>query len=146
MNDDYMKVAYLQAKKAYKKDEVPIGAILVLNNKIIAKNYNSVEKHKDCTMHAEIKVIKQAQRKLKNWRLNNCTLYVTLQPCLMCMGAIIQSRIKHIIYSVESNYLSKEEKEYVNFLIKKHNIIMEKGILEEENKNLLDTFFQKKRK
>ncbi|MDD3340699.1 MAG: nucleoside deaminase [Bacilli bacterium] len=145
MNNDYMKEAYQLAQKAFKKKEVPIGAIVVNNNKIIGKGYNSVERNKDCTKHAEIIAIQQAQKKLKNWRLNNCTLYVTLHPCLMCIGAIIQSRISHVVYAVESNYLTDSEKEYIDLLLKTHNVDIQKGSMGEENKKILGTFFKKKR-
>ena len=94
MNEYYMKIAIKQANKALKYNEVPVGAIIVKNNKIIAKAYNKKEKSNDSTKHAEIIAISKACKKFKNWRLDDCILYVTMEPCMMCSGAIEQSRIK----------------------------------------------------
>lgn len=91
--EKYMKLALLQAKKAYDKLEVPVGCIIVKDNKVIARAYNQKETKLDSTMHAEIIAIKKACKKLGTWRLNGCEMYVTLEPCSMCAGAIIQSRI-----------------------------------------------------
>ena len=92
----YMKEAIKQAEKAYSKLEVPVGAIIVKDGKIIAKAYNQKEEKKDTTMHAEISAIKKASKKLGAWRLNDCEMYVTLEPCPMCAGAIINSRLKKV--------------------------------------------------
>ena len=93
----YMDLAYQEAIKAFKKDEVPVGAILVKNDRIIAKAHNLKERKQLATKHAEIVVIEKASKKLHNWHLDECSLYVTLEPCAMCAGAIMQSRIKEVI-------------------------------------------------
>lgn len=100
MNEKFMLEALKQAKKAYNKGEVPVGAVIIKNNKIIAKSYNKIEKKQDSTSHAEINVIKLASKKLKNWRLIECDLYVTLEPCDMCKGAIKNSRIENVYFLV----------------------------------------------
>ena len=92
----FMKEALLEAKKAYKKLEIPVGAIIVKDGEIIARAHNIKEEKKDTTKHAEILAIQRASKKLETWRLNDCEMYVTLEPCPMCAGAIIQSRLKKI--------------------------------------------------
>ena len=103
MKEHFMKQAIKEAKKAFDNDEVPIGAVIVLNDKIISKAYNKKEKQNSVLGHAEIIAIKKAERKLKNWRLENCDLYVTLEPCPMCASAIQQSRINNIYYGIENS-------------------------------------------
>ena len=98
MNEKYMKEAIKEAKKSYKKDEVPIGAVIVKDNKIIARAHNLKEKKHMVTSHAEIEAIHKAAKKLGTWHLEECDLYVTLEPCPMCAGAILQSRIDKVIY------------------------------------------------
>jgi len=100
---DPIKVIKKLANYADKIDEIPIGAIIIKDNKIIAGAYNTMEKEQSSLAHAEIKVIRIAQKKLKNWRLDNCKLYVTLEPCLMCSGAIHFSRIKDVTFLLSSN-------------------------------------------
>ncbi|TLG77189.1 tRNA adenosine(34) deaminase TadA [Culicoidibacter larvae] len=95
---DFMREAIRLAKKAESLGEVPIGAIIVHDNKVIARAYNTREKSQNALDHAEIKVIKKACEKLGTWRLNECTLYVTLEPCPMCSGAVIQSRVGRLVY------------------------------------------------
>ena len=95
-------IAYKQAQKALKIDEVPVGAIIVKDGKVIASAYNKKEKLKDPTAHAEILAIRKACKKLKSWHLDGCILYVTLEPCTMCAGAIIQARINKVIYGAKS--------------------------------------------
>ena len=92
----YMKEALKEAKKAYKKQEIPVGAIIVKDGKIIARGYNQKELKKDSTMHAEIIAIRKASKKIGAWRLNDCEMYITLEPCPMCAGAIVNSRVKKI--------------------------------------------------
>ena len=97
----FMEIALKEAKKANKKDEVPIGAVIVKDNKVIAKGYNKREKSKNAINHAEIVAIKRACRKLKDWRLEACEMYVTLKPCPMCAGAISNARIKRVYFGAE---------------------------------------------
>ncbi len=98
--DEYfMNLALKEAKKAYLKQEVPVGCVIVLNNEIIAKAHNTRHKNKSVFDHAEILAIKKANKKLNSWMLDNAVMYVTLEPCLMCAGAIIQSRIKKVVYA-----------------------------------------------
>ena len=104
MNEDYkyMKLALKQAQKALKEDEVPVGAIIVKDNKVIAKAYNQKEQKNQPTAHAEILAITKACKKLKTWHLDDCVIYVTLEPCVMCAGALLQARIKKIVYGAKS--------------------------------------------
>lgn len=119
MNEKYMEIAYLEAKKAYKKMEVPVGAVIVKDNKVISKAHNLTETKNDCTKHAEIIAIKKASKKLKNWRLIDCDLYVTLEPCEMCKGAISLSRIKNVYFFVKKE--DKKTKDTCNYIFKSDN-------------------------
>ena len=96
--EKFMREALKQAKRAYEKGEIPVGAVIVKDNKIIARAYNEKGKKKDTTRHAEIIAIQKASKKLNAWRLSGCEMYVTLEPCSMCAGALIQARIKETIY------------------------------------------------
>lgn len=138
----YMKIALKEAKKASSQNEVPIGCIIVKNNKIIAKAHNKKEKTKKITDHAEILAINKACKKLKTWHLNDCIMYTTVEPCLMCSGAIIQSHI-NIIYCAAKNEKFGELNN-INKYLKKMTINY--GILEKESIELLQKFFIKKRK
>lgn len=142
MNEKYMNIALIEAKKAYKKNEVPIGCIIVKNNKIISKAYNKKEKTNVVTKHAEIIAIEKACKKLKTWHLNDCILYTTVEPCLMCTGAIIQSRMKKVVYATEN-----EKYGSLNKIVKesKSKLEIEKNILAEKSIALLQNFFNKKR-
>ena len=97
----FLKEALKRAKKAEKSDEVPIGCVIVKDNKVLSSGYNKREGAKDATAHAEILAIKKACKKLKSWRLESCVLYVTLQPCTMCFGAILNARIKKVVYGAK---------------------------------------------
>lgn len=139
MDEYYIKIALLEAKKAFKNDDVPVGAIIVENNKIISKAYNKREKNNQIIDHAEIIAISKACKKKKTTYLNNCTLYVTLEPCMMCTGAILQSHIKRVVYCTDSpkyGYLSKNN----------NAVEIVKGICEKESSDLLKEFFKTKRK
>ena len=114
MQEKYYEEIIRLAKKAYKKGEVPVGAIVVKDGKILAKAYNMVEKDKNATLHAEILAIKKASKKLKNWRLNGCEMYVTLEPCDMCTGAIKLSRISKVYYMVKKNDNNNSSQEYIH--------------------------------
>lgn len=142
MNDElYMEIALKEAKKALKKDEIPVGAIIVKDGKIIAKSHNKRNKSNRVKDHAEILVIDKANKKLKNWRLLDCEIYVTLEPCPMCASAIEQSRIKRIVTgSVNKNNQTKEITD--NILKEKEHI---NKVKEKECTDLMNEFFKKKR-
>ena len=141
-----MKEALKEAQKAYKKDEVPVGAIIVLNNKIIARAYNTREKSNDATNHAEIIAIKKACKKVKDFRLINAELYVTLEPCLMCLGAILNARIKKVYFGAS---IDKENalttKEIIDRAELNHRTEIEGGILKEDCSVLVSSYFREKR-
>ncbi len=136
MNEKYMHLALLEAKKAYKKGEVPIGAVIVRNNKIISKAHNLIEKKQNSIMHAEIIAISKASKKLKNWRLIDCDMYVTLEPCLMCASAIELSRINKVYF------LTSKDK---NIKIDNNKYIHIKSNLNDESLSLIKIFFKSKR-
>ncbi|MFA5603876.1 MAG: nucleoside deaminase [Bacilli bacterium] len=102
MKNEYMKLALIEAKKSLKSNDVPVGAIIVKDGIVLAKAHNKREKNQLVTNHAEIIAIEKACKKLNSWHLDDCILYVTLEPCLMCYGAIIQSRISKIFYAASS--------------------------------------------
>ena len=137
MNEYYMKIAIKQARKALKYNEVPVGAIIVKNNKVISKAFNKKEKNKDVTQHAELIAISKACKKIKNWRLDDCEIYVTMEPCMMCSGAIEQSRIKKIIYGVKNENYGYTEN------LKNIEIISQ--VCENICKDMIQTFFKKRR-
>ncbi len=95
---EFMNLAIREAKKAYKEDEVPIGCVIVKDDVVLARAHNKKVKKQDATAHSEIECIKKASKKLNNWHLDDCEMYVTLEPCIMCGGAIINSRIKKVYY------------------------------------------------
>ncbi len=142
MNDEkYMKIALKEAKKALDKDEIPVGAVIVKDNKIIAKAYNTRNMSNRVVDHAEIIAINKANKKLNNWRLEDCEIYITLEPCPMCASAIEQSRIKRIITGAVNNNL---ETRNISFdILKKINWV--KNCCSEECSNLINIFFYNKR-
>lgn len=139
----YMLKALEQAKKAYKKNEVPVGAVIVNNNKIIASAFNKRETRQNALYHAEILAINKACKKLKSFRLESCEMYVTLEPCPMCSGAIVNARFKKVFFGCpDLNYGCCGSK--YNFLQDKnfeHLVEVEGGILSDECSTLLKTFF-----
>ena len=144
----YMKEALKQAKKAEAIDEVPIGCIIVYNDKIIARGYNRRNIDKNTLSHAELNAIRKASKKLGDWRLDDCEMYVTLEPCQMCAGAIVQSRIKKI-YIGCMNPKAGCAGSVLNLLqVGKfnHQVEIVKGILESECSIMLTNFFKKLRK
>lgn len=147
-NEKWMKEAIKQAKKAAQKDEVPIGCVIVKDDQIIARAYNKREMKQCSTAHAEILAIEKACKKLGSWRLEDCDLYVTLEPCPMCSGAIIQSRIRNVIFGaydpkggcMGSNMNINDVRGF------NHYPDIEGGILQDECSGLLKDFFKAKRK
>ncbi|CAL4322046.1 tRNA adenosine(34) deaminase TadA [Buchnera aphidicola] len=148
MQDDqdkyWMKIALKNAYYAKKKGEVPIGAIVVFEKRIIGRGRNSSISQNDPTAHAEIIALRRAGKKIKNYRLLNTTLYVTLQPCIMCCGAIINSRIKRLVFG--TSYKKKYFLE--NFFLdleKKNKFHIKKNVMENQCSKILSNFFKKKR-
>ena len=148
MQNKFMKVAIAQALKALSVDEVPIGACLVLDGKVIARAHNLTEKKQDATAHAEILVIQKACKKLKSWRLDGATLYVTVEPCSMCAGAIANARISKVYYGAEEHKSGCAKSLYPvlsnNGL--NHTVEFEGGLQGEVCANLLKDYFKSKRK
>ena len=146
--EKYMKEAIRQAKKAYALREVPIGCVIVYEGKIIARGYNRRNTDKNTTSHAEINAIRKASKKLGDWRLEGCTLYVTLEPCQMCAGAIVQARIDRVVIGsmnpkagCAGSVLNLLEMDGFN-----HKVQVERGVLEEECTIMLSGFFKELRK
>ncbi len=143
-----MEEALSQAKISLKKDEVPIGAVVVRDGKIISKGHNMRESKKNATMHAEIVAINKACKKLKDWRLENCELYVTLEPCPMCAGAIANARIKKVIYAAKEKTSNDNlcEKILTSTRLNHKCEIVQAVEFEEECSKILTQFFKNKRK
>ena len=146
-HEDWMRLALNEAKKAFALNEVPVGAVLVHNGRVLAIAHNQREQDQDPTAHAEILVLRKAAKELGHWRLINASLYVTLEPCPMCAGAIVQARIKHLIYgaadpkggAVDSRVKLLQDKLW------NHKVEVTAGVLEEDCAKLLKDFFQNKR-
>lgn len=145
--EKYMKEAIRQAKKAYALDEVPIGCVIVQDGKIIARGYNRRNTDKNTLAHAELTAIRKASRKTGDWRLEDCTMYVTLEPCQMCAGAIVQSRMKKVIIA-SMNPKAGCAGSVLNLLQMaafNHQVEIERGLLEEECSKMLSQFFRELR-
>ncbi len=138
--DYFMKQALRQAENAFAEEEVPIGAIVVADNQIIGKGYNQVEKLNDPTAHAEMLAITAASGYLNSKYLNECTLYVTVEPCVMCYGAIRNARIKNIVIGC-----MEPKHGFTNFVNNAQKLNVLKGVLEEESSMLMKTFFESRR-
>jgi tRNA(adenine34) deaminase len=143
MDELFMKEALKEAQKAYEINEVPIGAVIVRNGEIVGRGYNQKETMKDATLHAEISAIKDACVNLRGWRLPGCTMYVTLEPCSMCAGALVNSRIERLVIGARDlktgacgSVLNIVQMEKLN-----HQINVQFGVLEEDCSNILKTFF-----
>lgn len=142
-----MLEALKEAKKAYAKDEVPVGAVIVKDGKIIARGHNLKELKCDTTKHAEIIAIQKASKKLQSWRLINCEMYVTLEPCAMCAGAMIQSRISKLYFGA-SDLKTGAVGSVLNLLEDykfNHQVEFQGGILKNECENILKQFFKELR-
>ena len=140
----FMREALKEAQKAYDQAEVPIGAVVVLNGEIIGRGHNLREKEQDATLHAEIKAIRQANQHLGSWRLEDCELFVTLEPCPMCSGAMILARMKKVIFGAfdpkagtAGTFMNLLQDSRFN-----HQVEVEQGVLEEECKEILRSFFK----
>lgn len=145
-NEQYMKEALKQAKKAFEKGEIPIGAVVVYQGKIIARAYNKREMLQDVTAHAEVLAMKKACKKLQSWRLEDCSIYVTLEPCVMCAGAMIQARIKKVFYGARNARFGVHQGPIHLFDVPfNHKVEVESGILEADCSSLISEFFGKMR-
>jgi len=144
----FMKLAIKEAKKAYKKDEVPVGAVVVKNGRIISKAHNLIKRLKDPTAHAEILAIKKASKKIKNERLLGMKLYTTLEPCSMCAGAIILARIETLVFGAKDPKTGACGSVFkiINNKKNNHRIKVIKGVLEKECGEIIKNFFKEKRK
>lgn len=147
VQEKYMKEALRQAKKAYSLGEVPIGCVIVYQGKIIGRGYNRRNTDKNTLAHAELTAIKKASKYIGDWRLEDCSLYVTLEPCQMCAGAIVQARIPEVIMGCMNpkagcagSILNVLEMPEFN-----HQVIVTRGVLEAECSNMLKIFFSELR-
>src|SRR5437764_6938426 len=147
-DDDFMREALRQAKKAYNADEVPIGAVVVRGGKIIGRAHNQVELLKDATAHAEMLAITQAEASVGDWRLNECDLYVTKEPCFMCAGALVHVRMRRVIFGcadlqagAAGGVLNLVQLPSLN-----HRCEITSGVLREECAGLLQMFFKARRR
>ena len=149
MNEDekWMNLALEQAKKARKEGEVPVGAILVKNGLLIAKAHNQPISKNDATAHAEIQLIRKAGEIQKNYRLTGTSLYVTLEPCAMCLGAIMHARIERVIYGAHEPKTGAcgSSENLINAKCFNHKIDLVSGVLESQNRELLKEFFASRR-
>lgn len=148
LEEKYMKEALKEAQKAYDKLEIPVGCVIVKEGKIIARAHNLKETKFDTTKHAEILAIQKASKKLKSWRLIDCEMYVTLEPCSMCAGAIINSRIKKVYVGTldeKTGACGSVFNLFEDYTFN-HKVELQTGIMEEECKKILKEFFKKLRK
>ena len=144
----YMKEALKEAYKAYNKKETPIGAIVVKGGEIVGRGHNLTETLNDCTAHAEILAIREAAENLGGWRLIDCDLYVTMEPCIMCSGAIVNSRIKNLIIGtkhIKNSYIEKQHEFKIDYY-EDSNVEVSFGVLKEDCCNILQEFFKNLRK
>ena len=148
MEEKFMKEALKEAKKAYDKLEVPVGCVIVKDGKIIARSHNQKETKLDTTKHAEILAIQKASKKIGAWRLLDCEMYVTLEPCTMCAGAIINSRIKKVYFGAKDAKTGACGSVLNLFKDYKfnHKVEMEEGIMQKECEKILKDFFRELRK
>lgn len=146
-HEKFMKEAIRQAQKAYALDEVPIGCVIVYEGKIIARGYNRRNTDKNTLSHAELTAIKKASKKLGDWRLEGCTMYITLEPCQMCAGAIVQARVSEVVIGsmnpkagCAGSVLNILQMEEFN-----HQVTVTRDVLKEECSRMLSQFFQELR-
>jgi tRNA(adenine34) deaminase len=147
MEEKYMNEALIEAQKAFELDEVPIGCVIVKNDKIISRGYNLRESTQKSTKHAEIVAIESACEAINSWRLEECDIYITLEPCPMCAGAILQSRIKNVIYGASDFKGGSLGSCFNMYDIKgfNHYPTITKGVMQEECSEILKKFFKNKR-
>jgi len=146
-HQDWMRKALIQAQIAFEQGEVPIGAVVVHNGQVIAAAYNEKEQRKDPTAHAEVLAIQRATEVLGSWRLTDAILYVTLEPCPMCAGAIIQSRLKQVVYGCADlkGGATGSVMNVLDYTLWNHRVDVVAGVLEEECSEILKLFFKRLR-
>lgn len=147
LNSFYMKEALKEARKALRKDEIPVGAVIVKDGAILSRGHNQKEHKSDPTLHAELIAIRKASRKLGTWRLNGCDMYVTLEPCAMCAGALIQARIRRLCFGAPDPKAGAAGS-VIDLLAEErfnHKVEVLKGVLEEECSSILRDFFRELR-
>ena len=147
-DDHFMQDAIRQAVKAYEADEVPIGAVVVRNDRVIARAWNQVEMLSDATAHAEMLALTAAEAAVGDWRLNDCTLYVTKEPCPMCAGAIVHCRLARVVFGAPDpkGGAAGGAMNLLQFPTLNHASEITPGVMEADCRSLLQTFFQEKRK
>ena len=141
----FMNSALKCAKEAFDEGEVPIGAVVVLDGKVIARGHNRRTKKQLATAHAEVEAIEKACKKLKSWRIPECDLYVTLEPCPMCMGAALNARIRKIYFGAPEDKGRSLTNEIASANLLNHKIEIEGGVMEEECREILSRFFSEMR-
>ena len=141
----FMKSALKCAETALREGEVPIGAVVVMDGKVISRGHNRRTKRQIATAHAEIEAIEKACKKLGSWRIPECELYVTLEPCPMCMGAVLNSRIKKVYFGAPEDKGRSLTKELATANLLNHTVEVEGGVMEEECREILSRFFSEMR-
>ena len=149
MNEDekWMNIAISEAHLAKNVGEIPVGAVIIQNDKLIAKAHNQPIVNHDPTAHAEVEALRKAGRKLKNYRLPRTTLYVTLEPCAMCLGAMMHARIERVVFGASDpkTGVCGSKADLTSEAFFNHRIKVQGGVLEKETKNLLQSFFKSRR-
>ena len=147
LDEKYMRLALKEAQKAAALDEVPVGAVIVFNDKVLAKGHNLREKSSDPTSHAEVNAIRKACKKLNSWRLEEATIYVTVEPCSMCAGTLLQCRIGKIVYGAKDPKGGAIVSSMELFAAKNinHHPVIVGGVLEEECSSIISNYFKSKR-
>ena len=143
----YMNLALCQAEKAYNLGEVPVGAVIVCGDEVISQGYNTREREKSPLGHAEINALLKASKRLGRWRLEDCVMYVTLEPCPMCAGALLQAKMKKVVFGAYDEKFGAVGSKYNLFYDFKfnHNVLFTGGVLETECSKLLQKFFEQRR-
>lgn len=143
----YMNLALCQAEKAYNLGEVPVGAVIVCGDEVISQGYNTRETEKSPLGHAEINALLKASKRLGRWRLEDCVMYVTLEPCPMCAGALLQAKMKKVVFGAYDEKFGAVGSKYNLFYDFKfnHNVLFTGGVLETECSKLLQKFFEQRR-
>lgn len=146
-DEKYMKMALIEAQKAFAKGEVPIGAVLVIDDEIVAAGHNLRETNHDATAHAEMEVIREACQRLNRWRLSGATLYVTVEPCPMCAGGLLMSRVDRVVYGAPDSKAGAVDSLFnvVSHPGLNHRMNVTAGVMEDECRQIMQDFFRQRR-